>query len=190
MAYFTLDDVAMLAKKDGWPVESTYSYKDDATLKAFLLFKYQLNDYEKIKTAALLKSKTALDPDIKFCVKKQPRVGSFLPIICKVHPGLMLGKTEPCTFTSSTTLYILNNNKVYTEVPAGFELTYNFNCEISIFCIPENESAISIKIVSDHLNEYLNISSILPLQLDGINPDKPSANSILGACKLGEAILQ
>lgn len=196
MTYFTLDDVKNLAREDGWSVDDKpYSYADDSILKAYILFKYQITeDYEKIKLAVLSHSKSALDPDIKFIVKKPPRVSSYLPIICQVTPGLMLGKTETCTFESSVPLYTFDGIS-YTAAPAEFEIKYQFSCQVAISCIPEDGAAINIHVVSDHLDEELNLSDILPIK-DSYTPGeggdtKPEEkdNSIIGICKLGSAIM-
>ena len=194
MTYFTLDDVKTLAREDGWSVDDKpYSYADDSILKAYLLFKYQITeDYEKIKLAVLSHSKSALDPDIKFTIKKPPRVDSYLPIICQVRPGLMLGKKETCTFESSIPLYTFDGTS-YTAAPAEFEIEYQFGCQVAISCVPEDGAAINLHVVSEHLDEELNISDILPLKPTSSSEGggtKPSEdNSIIGACKLGSAIM-
>lgn len=193
MTYFTLDDVKSLARADGWSVDDKpYSYADDTTLKAYILFKYQIDeDYEKIKMACLTGSKSALDPDVSFILRAFPRVNSYLPIICKIRPGLMLGKTESCTFESSLPLYLGPSDK---PVPASFDITYQHDYYVAISCVPEDASAISITIKSDHLNEDLNISKILPLkdsssEESGGNTPSEEDNSIIGLCKLGSAIM-
>ena len=196
MTYFTLDDVKNLAREDGWSVDDKpYSYADDNILKAYILFKYQISeDYEKIKTAVLAHSKSALDPDVKFIIKKPPRVNSYLPIVCLVRPGLMLGKTETCKFESSIPLYTFDGLK-YTEAPAEFEITYQFGCKVAISCVPENGAAIYLHVTSDHLDEELNLSDILPMKLptdgsgSGGGSDPSESSSVIGLCKLGSAIM-
>lgn len=191
MTYFTLDDVKSLARKDGWSVDDQpYSYADDTTLKAYILFKYQIDeDFEKIKMACLTGAKSALDPDVSFILRAFPRVNSYLPIICKIRPGLMLGKTESCTFESSIPLYLGASS---VPVQSSFDITYKYGCYVAISCVPVDASAISIKIKSDHLNEELNLSEILPLRPNhpgggGTTPEED--NSIIGLCKLGSAIM-
>lgn len=192
MTYFTLDDVKNLAREDGWSVDDKpYSYADDSILKAYLLFKYQITeDYEKIKLAVLSHSKSALDPDVKFIIKSLPRVGSYLPIICKVRPGLMLDKTEMCTFDSSIPLYTFDGIK-YTQAPATFEINYQHSCRVPISCVPENGAAINIHITSEHLDEDLTISEIFPIKNPGEDgsSDPAEAESIIGLCKLGSAVM-
>lgn len=196
MTYFTLDDVKNLAREDGWSVDDKpYSYADDTILKSYILFRYQISeDYERIKTAVLAHSKSALDPDIKFIVKKPPRIDSYLPIICLVRPGLMLGKTETCTFESSVPLYTFDGEK-YTQAPATFDITYQFGCRVAISCVPENGAAINIHVTSEHLDEELNISDILPIKINqgtggGGSGSQTEPSSVIGLCQLGSAIMQ
>lgn len=193
MSYFTLDDLKSLARNDGWAVDDQpYSYADDTVLKAYILFKYQIQeDFEKIKMACLTGSKSALDPDIKFILRAFPRVGSYLPIICKIHPGLMLGKTEACTFASSIPLYLGTTS---TPVPESFDITYSHDCYVAVSCFIEDDSTVTIKVTSDHLNEELNIANILPYRehsgsSGGNTPEPGEENSVIGICKLGTAIM-
>lgn len=193
MSYFTLDDVKQLAHADGWNVDDKpYAYADDTVLKAYLLFNYQISeDFERIKMACLIGSKSALDPDISFEIPQAPRVGSYLQVNCKVKPGLMLGKAETCKISSSIPLYTYVDG-TYTELPSEYEFTYGFGQGFSFSCMIEDENAVELSIKSEHLNEVLNITKFLPLRPNKpAKPNIPSVddNSVIGICKIGSAVM-
>ena len=196
MTYFTLDDVKSLAREDGYPVDSKpYSYADDQLLKQYLFFKYQISeDFRKIKSCILTKSKSILDPDVAYVLPRPPRVNSYTPIICKIRAGLMLGKSEEVEFSSSVPLYTFDGTK-YTKAPSKVLLNYKKRyCTVALHVVPEDADGIWLKTKSEHLDEMLVLSNILPLKPvakpGNADTKLDSDNSIIGSLVLGQAILQ
>lgn len=198
MKYFSLDDLKQFAFEAGYVSNNEpYSEKDDTALKAYLTFVCQIKqDFNKIKFACLTGNKSALDPNVSFEFAKAPRIGSYMQVICKVRPGLMLGKTETISISSSKSLYTFDGEK-YTALPSDVELNYGFDCQLAISCMVEDNSAISLSLSSEHLNEKMNVAEFKPYKPvytghSGGNSNEPTPpvdkNSVIGLCQLGTAI--